>query len=87
MKKRAGFKKITVNGKIYQFAWSLRHGLPRAWPLLTVYTEDNKRFEIDAGNYTIPPKPDGRLATWKGKNGTAGWDTYEANFIIMTAKI
>lgn len=86
MKKRKGFKTIIVNGKPYLMAWSLMHGT-NSHPVLVIYTEDEKRFVFNSKDFDIPEKPEGRAPTWKGKHGTAGFDTYEANYIISKSGI
>ena len=67
MKARKGFKKITVEGKIYQYAASRK---------LIVYDEADKKYEMN-----LAPLPDNVMA-WEVKFSDAPWGTKNVATVI-----
>ena len=61
--KRAGFKAITVDGAVFQYAVSL------ASQKLFLYGSDGKRHEI--------PLPKNDSKSWRGKHGDGSWGKRE----------
>lgn len=80
MKRRQGFRSISIGNKKFQYAFG---STKFHKPLLIVYTEDDKKHEIDVERTYIPSKPGHRMPTWKGKHAAAsGWDSWEAHQLI-----
>lgn len=65
MKKRKGFRPITIDGKKFQYAVSLSSGI------VVFYDENDNRIPVKM----IPVETD--KPTWRGKHKDGGWGKAE----------
>ena len=88
MKKRAGFKPITVNNQEYKYSLSFGEyvsGQGRAAKFtkqnsLIIYNSDDKKHEFWLNNIEFPP--DFIHSNWRGKHRDRIWGKKEVEFVI-----